>query len=527
MLLSPFSKKENAVAVLHALVKKLNVRVSYETIKSALYEHPDYPSLLALSDCLTEWKIPNNAYQIDKIDYNPADFSFPLIAHLQKTGQFILINNINNGSVNYTDEKKSNASMSERDFLAQWAGVILYAEANAESGEADYKTQSFKGFLNGLRIPALVVAILSCIVYVFFQYSFSWVFTALTVLSLTGLTVSTLLLIYSVNASNPFVQNLCSLGKKNDCNAILKSKEAKVTDWLSWSEVGFFYFAGSLLSLLFVNNAVPYLAILNLCCLPYTFWSLWYQYKAKNWCVLCCTVQALLWLQFIVFATGTGYAVPALEVTTIVAMLFSFAIPVVIWAFVKPFMLKAEQLAPLKQQLKKFKYNSDLFNQVLTNQPRFSVPNDIMPIVLGNIEAENIITMVSNPFCGPCASTHRTLDQWLNTRDDIQVKIVFATANHDDDPKTKVARHLTALSLLGDKKKVEQALNDWYDSAKKDYDTWAKNYPMQVNGEMEVVTQRQKEWCELTEVTFTPTILVNGYKLPDPYRLDDIKYLLS
>jgi hypothetical protein len=130
--------------------------------------------------------------------------------------------------------------------------------------------------------------------------------------------------------------------------------------------------------LLFVNNAVPYLAILNLCCLPYTFWSLWYQYKAKNWCVLCCTVQALLWLQFIVFATGTGYAVPALEVTTIVAMLFSFAIPVVIWAFVKPFMLKAEQLAPLKQQLKKFKYNSDLFNQVLTNQPRFSVPNDIM-----------------------------------------------------------------------------------------------------------------------------------------------------
>ncbi|MNL16035.1 hypothetical protein D3C87_1370560 [compost metagenome] len=150
-----------------------------------------------------------------------------------------------------------------------------------------------------------------------------------------------------------------------------------------------------------------------------------------------------------------------------------------------------------------------------------------MPIVLGNTEAETIITMVSNPFCGPCATTHKTLDNWLNMRDDIQVKIVFTTANHDDDPKTKVARHLTALSLHGDKKKVEQALNDWYDSDKKDYDTWAKNYPMQVNGEMEVVTQRQKEWCELTEVTFTPTILVNGYKLPDPYRLDDIKYLLS
>jgi protein-disulfide isomerase len=527
MRFTSLSNKENAIAVLIALIKKLNIRVSSGTIQNCLNDHLDYPSLLVLSDCLTEWKMPNSAYQIDKNEYDPADLSFPLIAHLQKSGQFILINSIANDTVIYTDGPKTNAVMPEQEFLSQWAGVVLYAEATPESGEKEYKVQRFKDILNGLRIPALVTAVFAGILYVFLQYSITWVFTALSIITLAGLIVSTLLLMYSVNASNPFVQNLCSLGKKNDCNAILKSKEAKVTDWLSWSEVGFFYFSGSLLSLLLVNNAVPFLALLNLCCLPYTFWSVWYQYKSKNWCVLCCTVQALLWLQFIIFAAGVGYAVPVLEIKTIIALVISFSIPIVIWAFVKPFMLKAEQLAPLKQQLKKFKYNSDLFNQVLTNQPRFSVPNDIMPIVLGNAEAETVITMVSNPFCGPCATTHKILDQWLNMRTDIQVKIVFTTANHDDDPKTKVARHLTALGLLEDRSKVEQALNDWYDSTKKDYDTWAKNYPIHVNGEMEQVTQKQKEWCTLTEVTFTPTILVNGYKLPDPYRLEDIKYLLS
>jgi hypothetical protein len=521
------STTANPIFVLSALVKRLNAKVSSHTIQTCLNEHPDYPSLLALSDCLTEWKIPNSAYQIDKNEYNPADLSFPLIAHLQKGGQFILINAIGNGIVNYTTEDKANATMPEQEFLAQWAGVVLYAEASAESGEKEYSAQRLKGTLNGLRVPALVTAIFAGLLYLFFQQNITWSYVALGLLTLAGLVVSTLLLMHSVNASNPFVQNLCSLGKKNDCNAILKSKEAKVTDWLSWSEVGFFYFSGSLLSLLLVNNAVPFLAILNLCCLPYTIWSVWYQYKANNWCVLCCTVQALLWLQFVVFFTGPGYTVPSLEITTVIAMLISFSIPIVLWAFVKPFLLKAEQLAPLKQQLKKFKYNSDLFNQILTNQPRFSVPNDIMPIVLGNAEAKTIITMVSNPFCGPCATTHKTLDQWLNTRDDIQVKIVFTTANHDDDPRTKVARHLSALSLLGDKRKIEQALNDWYDSTKKDYDTWAKNYPVQATGDMELVTQRQKDWCELTEVTFTPTILINGYKLPNPYRLDDIKYLLN
>jgi len=80
------SQKENAFSVLVALVKKLNIRVSSETINSCLHDHPDYPGLLSLGDCLTEWKIPNSAYRIDQSDYNPADLSFPLIAHLKKPG---------------------------------------------------------------------------------------------------------------------------------------------------------------------------------------------------------------------------------------------------------------------------------------------------------------------------------------------------------------------------------------------------------------------------------------------------------
>lgn len=527
MRLSSLFQKENAIAILAALVKKLNVPVSSQTIDTCLHDHPDYPSLLALSDCLSEWKMPNSAYQISKVDYDPTGLSFPLIAHFQESGQFMLISSIINGIVTYTDERKSNKTMSEQAFLSKWSGVVLYPEAGPKSGETTYQTKKFNGFIEGLRIPAVLMIALSGVLYASAQYRMTWSLATLYLITLVGLAATVLLLIHSLNASNPFVQNLCSLGKKNDCNAILKSKEAKITAWLSWTEVGFFYFAGTMFSLLLVAQAIPFLAILNLCCLPYTFWSVWYQYKTKNWCLLCCTVQIILWLQFMVFATGSEYMVPVFQMNTVVGIFFSFAIPMVTWFFVKPFMLKAAQLAPLKQQVKKFKYNAELFNQVLTNQSHFSVPQEIMPIVLGNTAAKHVITMVSNPFCGPCAATHRTLDQWLNTRDDIQVKIVFATANHDDDPKTKVARHLTALSLLGDQRKVEQALNDWYESNNKDYDTWAKNYPMQVNGEMEMVMQRQKEWCKLTEVTFTPTILVNGYKLPDPYLLDDVKYLLS
>jgi hypothetical protein len=41
------------------------------------------------------------------------------------------------------------------------------------------------------------------------------------------------------------------------------------------------------------------------------------------------------------------------------------------------------------------------------------------------------------------------------------------------------------------------------------------------------LSEKQKEWCDMAEIAFTPTILVNGYKLPEPYRLDDPKYLIN
>ena len=86
--------------------------------------------------------------------------------------------------------------------------------------------------------------------------------------------------------------------------------------------------------------------------------------------------------------------------------------------------------------------------------------------------------MVSNPFCGPCATAHAELDQWLATRDDIKLKIIFTTADHDDDEKTKVARHATALSLLKDAQLLENALNDWYTQGSKNMKLGQKNIPL-------------------------------------------------
>lgn len=522
--------KQNPTTVIRLLLKSLNVKVSPSTLVRTLEEHPDYPNLLAISDSLAEWHLPNQAFKISKEEYNTNDLQFPFVAHLNTNGGiYMLVHEIKDNLVTYSNELKIKGSIAESDFLNQWSGVALYVQKVSKSGEKDYKVNLINSIVTKFHLPLFIFFIIVGLFQTIDFNNINLSIAMLLLIKLIGVTVSILLLIHSIDANNPFIQNLCSLGQKNNCNAILKSDAAKVTSWLSWSEVGFYYFTGTFISLLFVSNSYSLLAWLNLLALPYTIYSVSFQYKHKNWCVLCCTVQAILIAEFLI-NINTTYALYIdfkIVIKGIMYLLLAFTLPILSWVILKPILLKAALTKPLKNQLRKFKYNSDLFNQILQNQPRYAIPDDLMPIALGNTDAKITITMVSNPFCEPCAKAHQVLDEWIKTRDDIQLKVVFSTANHDNDQKTKVARHLRALSLIKDNKLIEEALNDWYNQSEKKYENWALSYPVNWSEGLSIVTEKQKKWCELTEITFTPTIFINGYKLPQPYRLEDIKYLIN
>jgi hypothetical protein len=84
-----------------------------------------------------------------------------------------------------------------------------------------------------------------------------------------------------------------------------------------------------------------------------------------------------------------------------------------------------------------------------------------------------------------------------------------------------------ALNDLADKTIVRKALHDWYEQKQKNYDAWAKVYPVELKESEYYKIDRQHAWCELAEVTATPTMLLNGYRLPHLYQLPDLKYMLE
>ena len=47
------------------------------------------------------------------------------------------------------------------------------------------------------------------------------------------------------------------------------------------------------------------------------------------------------------------------------------------------------------------------------------------------------------------------------------------------------------------------------------------------NPAIEYEFQKHESWKEKTQLRATPTILVNGYKLPDNYKIEDLRYFIE
>jgi len=536
-----FTNQSNPDVVLFNLLKLHDLSFTSEAVSQELNTHPDYPSLLALNDVALNFGLHCAAYQISNEDL--FDLPRPFIAHSTNQGsEFMLVTKITKEAV-AVDSGNGRKKISLTDFENKFTGTVLVADEvnqNIKSQSISGLAKTFNSFRYFIAPLLLVLALISGLFLHFNSLnSITWPYALLLLFKSAGVLVSILLLVQSIDQNNPLIQKLCGGGSKTDCNAILSSKAATVFKGLSWSEVGFFYFAGTWLALLFSHGStimLQVLAILNIVSLPYTFYSIYYQAKvAKQWCKLCCAVQALLWLEFFslvsfstnLFNVGTFSVPSSVLLITGLNLFICLALPVALWLLLKPLLLKAQQSKSLKSQIRELKYNKEFFDKLLLAQPKYTMPDEDWSIVLGNVDAENIITMVSNPYCPPCAKTHQILDEWLDKRDDLQVRLVFTANNTEADIKTLVTRHLMALHAQPEKSMVKRALHDWYGQKQKSYEAWAKTYPVQLDEKEYYKLDKQNNWCQMAEIKATPTFLLNGYRLPESYQLTDIKYMLN
>lgn len=347
-----------------------------------------------------------------------------------------------------------------------------------------------------------------------------------------GTTIAIILLIYEIDKSNSFIKDLCTGGKQINCDAVLNSNAAGFAG-IKWSEAGFFYFASTLLFLIYpgitFGAKIPLLSISAIAVSPYIIFSIYYQYKIiKQWCKLCLATQIVLLLEAIwsiISITEKTFSLnQVFSLTTLIPLILSILTPILLWYFLKSKFQKAKDSDEYQNAFKRLLYNPEIFDQLLKTQKKVADGWENIGITLGNEDAENTIIKVCNPYCGPCARAHPKLEGLIKQNSDFKLKIIFNNTNHVNDIGNKPIRHLLSIASQNNLSHTQKAVDDWYNAPKKDYDLFAVKYP---KNDKELLEQNDKidemrNWCMNTGITFTPTIFINGNQLPENYSIDEL-----
>ncbi|HEV3251811.1 MAG TPA: vitamin K epoxide reductase family protein [Puia sp.] len=514
----------------------LHAKVTVTTARKNIEENPYYPSLLSLSETFEKYNIGNNAFEVSEDNFDHLEAPFVAFVHMPGTGKdFVLVTAMNDGSVSFLHKSKKRQTMVKDEFLKRYQNIIWIAEPDEHSGETGFAEKQKAEQKKGVKRIAWYTALSAIIVMAFAVNTSSvnyFAFGSILFLKLAGIATAIMLLIYETDKSNAFVRNLCSAGGHANCDAVLSSKGAKILG-ISWGEIGFFYFASTLLLLFFSTpfaDKTFLLAAENAFAAPYILFSIYYQWRVvKQWCPLCLTVQAILFLE-LVWSIINFWSHPyhfSFSLSSFIAPLQGLGISIISWYALKPFFVKAKDADLYAAAYKRLQYNPDIFNDLLRQQAKAPDGWQQLGIIIGNQNAYTTIIKVCNPYCGPCAKAHPELEEIIKHNRDAQLKIIFTAKNNKNDPAAIVVKHLLAIAAKGDATKTQQSLDDWYLLEQKDYEKFALKYPM--NGELKQQDgkiEAMSKWCEDAEITHTPTIFVNGHRLPENYNIEELKNFL-
>lgn len=480
-------------------------------------EHPHKYNLYGLSKMLEEYGVANAGVRIN--GKNIFSLEVPFIAHIGN--DFVVVNQVTDNLVNYHWRDKD-IEVSIEQFQNLWSGVVLIAEADEASIEPEYQQHQKLHFLNVFQNALLVGIPLITLLWMYVKQELHIFNAVLFLLYAIGALTSLMLLQKQIYEHGQYADKICSLFKQKDCNNVLESDAAKLFGWISWSEIGLGYFLSNLLLMAAYPKLMPYLTIINIFTMPYTIWSVWYQYQVvKQWCMLCMVVQGILWLAVLTAFIGGLIHLPDFNVPDICTVGMVYIFPTLLINKVSSWLATQKKTIHTVQELNSLKTTEEVFNALLKKQPYHPIDTTASGIIFGNPEAPLRISILTNPHCEPCAKMHIRIEKLLQKANDkLCIQYIFSAFN---DNLLKSNRFLIAAYQNESKEKAEEIYHQWYDKEKYHADAFIRSLGYDITSES--VTEelkRHNDWKETNKLSATPTILVNGYLLPEHYQIEDI-----
>ncbi|MCW5909667.1 MAG: thioredoxin domain-containing protein [Cyclobacteriaceae bacterium] len=499
----------------------LKIPVSKRYVQQLVTAHPDFPSLLSVSDVFSRLGVTHRVTRIQKDQLS--ELEYPYLLPLDKgRGDILLIDS-------HESLRKNN------DRLEQWGGIVLLADSSKTTSDND------NNILYTLERNAKACTLTAGIAFILLlglsQLSpFAWINVVLLALTICGLITGYFLFAKELGIAYSAVEAFCNTGKNTNCDAVLKSEVSLLGIKFSDAALTYFLFQVFLLGLapaLSLEIPVVFvLAILSLLTLPIILFSLYYQYViAKTWCRLCLVVVAILLGQ----AGILGYAFFAGLITkqgvSLVFVAAVFIMGLLLLAIVLLVKYTLERHEKLNQQRStgnRIKHNASVFLSFLQKQKQIDDTPFENDMIMGNPNAPIKITMVSNLYCNPCKLKHQVAAQLVATYpESIRLTMRFVkSANYKvrglDSLDYLAGAWLThARGKANEQEVTARMLHSWFDLW--DLEKFGKKWFVSevVRAECKRLAEVHNNWANAAEIRQTPAIFLNGYEMPKEYSIED------
>ncbi|MBQ4483726.1 MAG: thioredoxin domain-containing protein [Prevotella sp.] len=510
--------------IVEILLEQLDVKYTHTYVTKMYNEHPHKYNMFGLFDILHSYDINAVGVNIENKDYEK--LAFPCVLHIN--GGFVVATEIADKEITYYWNGRK-FSLSMETFNTMWTGNAIVIDGDSDASEPNYNDhlrEERLGLLKKMLFAAtLFVSIFIGLLYNYTHYSF---FVLLyMMLDILGLIPCSLLMEKQLHSESKLGNRVCSLFHQKDCNKVLFSEKAKILGF-SWSEIGFSFFIAHLFSLIFYPSIVSELSIIGMASILFVVWSIHYQWRVvKQWCVLCLLVQA----DIILMASSGLIEISKYGLFFNIIPAFAFCTLWLLIVVMLNFYVKhretAEQCSMNIQKYRALKSNTMVYQTLLAAEKYDETTFSDSEITFGNREARTRITILTNPHCNPCARTHIKVDELIQKcKNKVCIQYIFSSFNEELNESNRFL--IAVWQQLGEQKAAE-IYSQWYEYGKyhiREFMEKWKNIDIHTHS-VEEEMRKHKEWKKRTGYVATPTILVNGYELPEDYDIEDLTMLLD
>ncbi len=493
-------------------------------------EHPYKYTLFGLSRMLEEYGVETCGVRFSDKEAAMNDLKTPFVA--QVSGDLALVTRIADDAVTYR-WYDHDMHVAREQFLGLWSGVALIVAPDEHSGEPHYaehrrNQQIYNvkkcGAIGSIAILLGMAIVIRHSLFVIHHYS-------LCILNLIGLHLCYLLLLRQLKVASSTADRLCNLLKHSTCTDILDTPASKAAYGISWSEMGSAYFGVNTLVLVFFPRALPVLALFALGAVGYAAWSLWYQrFRAHSWCSLCLLVQAVFILQAITYFFYILHSKCNLEgnfhfslfILHFSLLALSYLAATLTLHLSLPIISKARQAEQWRSDFRNFKLREEVFEAILSKEKHYDAEAS-SSILFGDPNAPYRLTILTNPYCNPCAAMHARMSGIRLTG--CCVEMVFSSFGEAYD---RVCRLMIAAYQQLGAEHAWQLYGEWYAGGKTKRETFFDGLGLDesTNNVLEEY-DLHLAWRKRTGLSVTPALLVNGYCMPKSYNIEDLKALIN